>query len=154
MRGDDDRAVGQAAVSADNAILYGAVVYAASGERLGFVEASIADPASGNSTFVIVTRRRLFGLRVDRHILPRASLVADSGERRFVVQLHGAPAYQSVATAAEVTPEVTPVSAPSTVEPAPAVVEVALATVEPRPATMEPAPAGPAFLRLDPARGD
>lgn len=86
MRGDAvEPSDGQQFLSESDA-LKGIPVYSMGGRRLGVLDRVIIHRATGGISFLVLIRRRLFGLLRQRIVLPQAALRSSGTSGGFTVQ--------------------------------------------------------------------
>lgn len=86
MRGDEVEPVTGAPMLADSEGLKGIPVFSTTGERLGILDRVLLHGATGGIAFLVVIRRRLFGLLRERLILPHSALRSAGGIGGFIVE--------------------------------------------------------------------
>ena len=117
MRGDDVEAVRGENILADSEGLKGIPVFATTGRRLGIIDRVLLHQATGGIAFLVVIRRRLFGLLRERLILPQSALRSGGSNGGFIVEwplqeLARQPGQEAAASAP------TPTTAPLRLDPA------------------------------------
>lgn len=86
VRGDDVEPVTGEHILTESEGLKGIPVFSTTGQRLGILDRVLVHRATGGIAFLVLIRRRLFGLLRERLILPQSALRAAGGNGGFIVE--------------------------------------------------------------------
>jgi hypothetical protein len=86
VRGDEVEPAAGGHILLDSEALRGIPVFSTAGRRLGVLDRVIVHRATGGIAFLVLVRRRLFGLLRERLVLPQSALRSSGANGGFTVE--------------------------------------------------------------------
>jgi hypothetical protein len=86
VRGDEVEPATGGHILSDSEALKGIPVFSTAGRRLGVLDRVIVHQATGGIAFLVLVRRRLFGLLRERLVLPQSALRSSGSNGGFTVE--------------------------------------------------------------------